>query len=151
MIVLQFAQGSDLFAKTIEWYGGGPLYSHVDTVLPDGSLLGARVDGGVQVRPAGYLGAETVLRVEIPVGDPMTDAYYNGVKAEIGKPYDVNGILGFVAGRDWRSPESWFCSELVAAKLEGCGYWPFPLASPSNKVTPPNLILVLSAKVPITV
>lgn len=147
MIVLQFAQGSDLFAKSIEWYGGGPLYSHVDTVMPDGTLLGARLDGGVQIRSADYLGSEPVLRIEVPAGDPMTAKYYAGALSQVGKPYDSQGILGFVFGRNWRSPDSWYCSELVAAKLEECGYFPFPLASPSNKITPPALILILSAEV----
>ena len=151
MIVLQFARGSGIDSQAIEWYGGGPLYSHVDSVMPDGTLLGARTDGGVAIRPATYLGDEPVLRVELPAGDTMTAAYYAGVTAELGKPYDMQGILAFVLDRDWRDPNSWFCSELVAAKLEGCGYWPFPLASPSNKVTPPNLILVLSTKVQINV
>jgi hypothetical protein len=149
MIVLQFAQGNDLFAKDIEWYGGGPKYSHVDSVMPDGSLLGARLDGGVQIRPADYLGDEPKLRVELPAGPVMTDAYYDGVIGELGKPYDKAGILAFLFGRDWRDPDAWFCSELVAAKLESCGYFPFPLASTTNKITPPDLILVLSARAPI--
>ena len=33
--------------------------------------------------------------------------------------------------------------ELVAAGLIKCGYFPYPLASPSNKVTPPGPIAVV--------
>jgi hypothetical protein len=149
MIVLQFAQGNDLFARDIEWYGGGPKYSHVDSVLPDGKLIGARMDGGVQIRPADYLGDEKVLKVELPAGPSMTDAYYDFILDQVGKPYDRAGILGFLFGRNWRDENSWFCSELVATGLEQCGYFPFPLASTTNKITPPDLILVLSARVPI--
>lgn len=148
MIALQFAAGDGLASNAIKWFGGGPRYSHVDTVMPDGSLLGARLSGGVQIRPANYLGTEKVLQVAIPAGDAQTDAYYRGVTAEIGKPYDMTGILGFLTGRDWRTPDKWFCSELVAAKLESAGFLR-RLAAQANKVTPGGLLLVLSALVPI--
>lgn len=143
-MLLQFAQGDDAFAKAIEWYGGGPLYSHVDTVMSDGSLLGARLDGGVLIRPANYLATEKVLRVDVPSSPSQDAAYHTFLMAQLGKPYDKEGILGFVFGRDWRDPNAWFCSEMVAAGLEACGFFYHPLASPSNKITPPNLILVLS-------
>lgn len=155
MIRLQFVQGTDLGAQLIQWWGGGPRFSHVDSVLPDGRLLGARHDvvvgapAGVQIREASYVGQEKVLRLDLGVDDPAANAYYEFVRSQIGKPYDKQGILAFVLGRDWRDPDSWFCSELVAAGLEKCGYFEFALASPSNKITPPDLILILSALLPV--
>lgn len=146
MITLQFLRGNGLDSQLIEWYGGGPMFSHVDSVLPAGEgLLGSRSDGGVQIRNPNYTLDLPTLVVQLACGDVMTAAFYAYMRSQIGKPYDHTGILAFVVGRDWQSPDSWFCSELVAAALEQCGYFPFPLAAPSNKVTPPALLLVLSS------
>jgi uncharacterized protein YycO len=145
MITLQFLQGTGLDSQLIEWYGGGPRYSHVDTVMPDGTLLGSRLPDGVRVRDAAYTGTQETLKISIPCSDAITASYYAFLNSQLGKPYDCEGILAFVLGRDWSDPESWFCSELVAAGLQQSGYFRFPLASTSNKITPPDLILVLSA------
>jgi len=144
MISLQFVRGTQLDSKLIEWFGGGPLFSHVDTVLEDGTLLGSRMEGGVQIRQAGYFGDLKTLRIDLECSDLATGRYIEFVKSQLGKPYDGTGILAFVAGRDWQEDDSWFCSELVASGLEKCGYFAFRPASPSNKITPPNLILMLS-------
>ena len=155
MIRLQFVAGTDVGAHLIQWFGGGPAFSHVDTVMPDGRLLGARSDvvggapAGVQIRDASYVGTEKVLQINIPATDRQTKIYYDFVQSQIGKDYDELGIVAFVAGRDWRDPSAWFCSELVATGLERAGVV-LPLASPTNKITPPDLILILSAILPVT-
>ena len=135
----------------IEWFAHGADFSHVDTVLPDGRLLGARSDRvggappGVQIRNPDYVGQSVVLRVDLENANELESAaYYEFVKAQIGKPYDEEGILAFIAGRDWHDPQAWFCSELCTAALEACHYFPYPIATPSNKVTPPDLIALLS-------
>ena len=71
--------------------------------------LGARLDGGVQTRPPNY---EKWSRV-VPYYKER--AYWDFLKAQIGKPYDKLAIFAFAVDRDWRS---WFCDELVAAGLE---------------------------------
>jgi hypothetical protein len=45
-------------------------------------------------------------------------AYWDFLKAQIGKSYDKLAIAAFAFNRDWRSPNAWFCDELVAAGLE---------------------------------
>jgi len=150
-IVLQFVQGTGFGAALIKFYDHG-LYSHVDSVLPDGTLLGARDDevggmpSGVQIRPADYLGSETVKRITLPCTDAQADAYYAFVRSQIGKAYDETAIIAFAVGRDWRTPDCWFCSELCAAGLEASGFV-FPLSSPANKVAPDDLLMVVSALV----
>ena len=151
MISLQFSRGPDLSSELIEWFSHAAHYSHVDTIMPDGALLGARSDviggkpSGVQIRPPDYLGTEPVFRIDLENANELESAaYYDFVKAQVGKPYDKLGIVGFLVGRDWREPSSWFCSELVAAALESCLYFPYPLACPANKVTPPDIINLLS-------
>lgn len=150
-IVIQFVGNHSLGSRLIEWFDHGE-YSHVDTVLPDGSLLGARddvIDGiptGVQIRPASYVEDEAKCRVSIPCTSAQETAYYDFVQAQIGKPYDETAIAAFVVGRNWRDPDSWFCSELVSAGLEA-GWVVSPLSAPCNKIAPDDLLLVVSALV----
>jgi hypothetical protein len=154
-ITLQFVGAGDFGSELIEWFSQGQV-SHVDAVMADGSLLGARSDHvggappGVQIRPANYENFERVIRVVMPCPDDMAARFYDLIRAEIGKPYDSEGLLAdFVAGRNWRDPGSWWCSELQGAMLERCGYFASPLATPSNKLTPAGLLLACSARVPV--
>jgi hypothetical protein len=146
-ITLQFARGGEAEARLIEWFGHGR-WSHVDAVLPDGRLLGARLAGGVAIRPANYLplGTET-LRVQRPCSDAQEGHFYVAAEKQVGKPYDFSAIAGFAAGRDWRLPDHWICSELAAAMLEEARMLP-KLCAPDNKLTPDDLALVLSAVYP---
>src|SRR5579863_3025481 len=111
MIVLQFASGTDLESEAIEYFSHGQ-WSHVDAVLPDGSLLGARLEGGVAIRSKTYLGASKTERVYLPATDAQTSAFYAFLMAQVGKPYDSEAIAAFITGRDWRDPKAWYCSEL---------------------------------------
>jgi hypothetical protein len=150
-IVMQFAGSDSLTSRLIQWYDHGE-FAHVDTVLPDGALLGARNDvmdgypAGVQIRGADYQQGYTLKRVTLPCTDAQEKAYYDFVMAQVGKQYDSTAIAAFAVGRDWRAPDSWFCSELNAAGLEESGVVP-PLSAPVNKVAPDDLLLVLSALV----
>lgn len=157
MIVLQFVRGKDFGADAIAWFSHGANFSHVDTVLPDGGLLGARSDvvddvrPGVRVRNPSYVGDCRTLRVELPCAPAIERAYLEFLHAQIGKPYDVEGIMDFIGGRDWHEPDAWFCSELAAAGLEHAGYFEYPLTTPTNKITPSDLLLALSARTKIDV
>lgn len=150
MIVLQFTAQDDLGSKMIRWFSHGD-YSHVDTVLPDGRLFGARSDRvggqppGVFARDPSYVDGSKTFRVELPVGPQTESRYFDFLKRQEGKPYDSIGIVGFALGRNWRDNDSWFCSELVAAGLETAGYF-HALFVPSNKITPSDLLLALSVK-----
>jgi hypothetical protein len=154
-ILLQFAGSSSIGGRIIEWYDHGR-FAHVDTVLPDGTLLGARDDvcgnvpAGVQIRPANYLTPDVkTFRVSLATTDEIAAAYYSFVKAQIGKPYDELAIAAFVSGRNWYRDGEWFCSELVTAGLIAAAYL-MPLVAPANKMAPDDLLLVLSALVRIT-
>jgi hypothetical protein len=147
-IVLQFVATPGLSSRLIEWYGHG-WCCHVDTVLEDGRLLGAHEDGGVQIKPPDYERFLRRVRVELPAPDDVVDRYYAFVRDQVGKPYDNSVIAGFAAGRNWRDRDHWICSELPAAGFEPgvSGYLPFPLTTASNKITPPDLLLICSTRV----
>lgn len=149
MIQFQFVLGKGLSSQAIAWYSAGH-FSHVDAVLPDGRLLGARSDGpggtrsGVQIRPPFY--EQWKQRVVMTLGSDETKSrkFYDWLITQTGKPYDHTAIWGFVTGRDWRSADAWFCSELGAAAIEIADICPL-LYAPRNKVTPACLATVMSA------
>jgi hypothetical protein len=139
-IVLQFSTEAGWQSWAIRVFERG-WCSHVDTVMPDGWLLGARSgkDGaprpGVQLRPPGYAPFTRLERVELVTTEAIAGAYYAFVQAQLGKPYDMTAIAAFAFDRDWRAPDSWFCSEVSTAGLEQSGFVP-RLATPANRVTP---------------
>jgi uncharacterized protein YycO len=153
-IVMQFAGSSSITSRLIQWFDHGE-FAHVDTVLTDGTLLGARDDvmdgcpSGVQIRSADYQQGYVLKRVTLPCTDDQQKTYYDFVMAQIGKKYDEKAIAAFAVGRDWRAPDSWFCSELCAAALEESGVVP-TLSAPCNKIAPDDLLLVVSALTPIS-
>ena len=147
MIVLQFVSGEGIESEAIEAYSHG-VVSHVDAVMPDGKLLGARLEGGVQIREPDYEKFDRIVRVQVPTLPTVVDDFYDWLKTQIGKPYDIAAIAAFGFGRNWREDGTWYCAELIAAGLER-HYFPYPLVSPTNRITPADLLLVLSALVPV--
>jgi hypothetical protein len=153
-IVLQFVTEDALTSALIRWFSAGD-FSHVDAVLPDGSLLGSRfeamtvngqsIPGGVQIRPPGYAKFKRVLKVSIPVESEKVDIFYNWWKSQIGKPYDMTAIIGFFIGRNWRKANSWYCSEGIARGMEIAKVFSYELYTATNKLTPAALLLAISA------
>lgn len=151
MISLQFAAQDNLGNDLILWYAHG-MYAHVDAILQDGKLLGARsnvigvIPAGVQIRPPGYANFVRTLQVHLAVDQAVEDGFYSFLYKQIGKPYDEPAIVSFLTGRDWRNPDAWMCSELMGATLEACGFFPYRLATPTNKLTPDDCLLAISAR-----
>ena len=148
-IVMQFAGSSSLTSRLIQWFGHGR-FAHVDTVMPDGMLVGARNDvmagfpAGVQIRSPDYQVGYNLKQVTIPCSDEQQKSYYDFVLDQVGKPYDSAAIAAFATGTDWSTPGSWFCSMLNTAALQHCG-WLKQLSEPPTKIDPDSLLLILSA------
>ena len=87
---------------------GEPL---LNSNLEDGTYIGAMPEIGVVIhkQPQPF---EKFVELDLP-----SDKIIDFAKSQIGKPYDFSGIFGFVTNRDWQEPDSWFCSELVAAAI----------------------------------
>jgi hypothetical protein len=111
--------------------------------------LGARLDGGAQIRPPNYEKFSRVDRVVISVSYYKERAYWGFLKAQIGKSYDTLAIATFAFNRDWRSPDAWFCDELVAAGLERAEVVR-RLAPGVNRLDVRDLYLVVSAIAPVS-
>ena len=147
---LRFVTSNDFISAAIRAGEYGFWASHAEAVMPDATYLGAHIDGGVKARPPGY-DAKAMRRelfVTLPATGEQDAAFYVFLRGQVGKPYDMEAIAALVAERDWRAPDSWFCSELQAAALEACGQLP-KLAADVAKITPRDLLLILSGRVAI--
>ncbi len=148
MITLQFVAMNDPASEAIRLFERG-WPSHVDAVLP-GGLLGARSDTiggkppGVQLRALDYEAFDKRLLVHLPATPDIEARFLAFLQSQLGKPYDKLAIAAFAVGRDWRTPDAWFCSELVAAALEQSGWFPAPLSNAANEITPRDLLLAVS-------
>jgi hypothetical protein len=137
-ITLQFSTSKGLASRLIRFYSWSE-FSHVDLVLPDGKLLGARLDGGVQIRPPDYEQFTKVKRLVAAVTPRQGTRIYQLALDQIGKPYQMKSIFGFAFRKDAVSTGTWFCSELVAWLFAKVGH---PLVfKPVNRVSPEDLIV----------
>lgn len=121
MIKLRFVTANDLVSAGIRAYQYGFWASHVEALI-DGKLVGAHFRGGVAVRDMGYDAGPGMREeyMQITAADEIAKKFEAFMMAQVGKPYDVEAIGAMVLERDWRDPNSWFCSELVTAALEAC-------------------------------
>lgn len=146
-ITVRFVAGTGIASAMISRHTYGFWASHADAIMPDSRKIGAEFDG-VKARAADYdkgqITKELVLELKVP--SQTARQFYSFLEAQIGKPYDFSAVAAFAAVRDWQQPDSWFCSELIAAALLECGYLR-PLAAETNKITPRDLLLILSGKV----
>jgi hypothetical protein len=156
-ILLSFVAGADWSSGEIRWFGAG-YFSHVDVIIED-QLWGARSDriggkvAGVQGRPNDYEKWLHRTIFALPCTTLQQQSYYAFVKSQEGKPYDWRAILAFGAGRNWRKPDSWICSELQAAAGESADIWGMldaqgarQLFLATNRITPGMLAMLVSGK-----
>ena len=149
MIRLQFVCEAALSSQAIAWFSAGH-FSHVDCLLANGHLLGARDDTvggqppGVRIRPPNYAKWQRRVVMTVPTTRAQELAFYAFLDKQLGKPYDSAAIWAFAFNRDWREPDSWICSELQSAAGEHAGILP-RLYLAANKITPVACALAFSA------
>jgi hypothetical protein len=150
MITLRFVSHPGIFnwACQIAQYGFWP--THVEAVMPEGKLLGAMSDG-VKSRDAHYDAGKCVREkfVQLRTSEGRAASFHAFLRSQIGKPYDTWAIVSFYSkrqGRDWQAPDSWFCSELIAKGLAACGLFPAHLADEFSRITPRDLLLLISTQ-----
>lgn len=136
MITLQFATSKGFGSAAIRAFTWSQ-FSHVDFVLPDGTLLGARSDGGVLIRQPNYESFTAVNRFYVDAPDSVLSFAHQ----QIGKPYDWRGILNFGLHRNWRETDCWFCSELVEWCFEQAKSPLLSTATDVRRYTPRDLTL----------
>ena len=50
--------------------------------------------------------------IDIPVADEA--AAIAAARSQVGKPYDLLGVIGLGIKRNWQDDDAWWCSELIA-------------------------------------
>ena len=150
MINLRFVTCDDAISAGIRFAQYGFWASHVETLTPEGKLLGAHWQDGVQERDHNYDAGKfsKELYVSLPVDDKTAKDFYEWCKAQIGKPYDITAIAGFLARRNWREDDSWFCSELIMSGLERV-HWCKKLALDVEKIMPRVVLNIVSSQIDI--
>lgn len=146
MITIRLVSHPGIFdwATKIALYGFWA--THAEALMPDGRLLGARFSGGVQARAHDYDAGkfDQELFLTIKTTEAQEAAFYDFLRAQVGKKYDWRAIVSFFGSRDWQEPDSWFCSELMAAGLSACGFFPQHMAVKFDRITPRDLLLLAS-------
>jgi uncharacterized protein YycO len=140
--------------NAIKWFTQGKI-GHVDAICDGGLLLGSQEaknlggkPSGVQIRPQEYGNLRNKIIVHLDVTEEQHGIFWKFLLAQIGKPYDIYAIAGFIFNRDWQKDDAWFCSELIAAALQEAKIVK-RLMAPNNKITPQELLLICSAIVDI--
>lgn len=114
ILVAQFSTEGDPLSAAIRYFSNGSV-SHVDLVLPD-RLLGARLKGGVQLRPPNYAKFTYIRRLQVEV--PNVEYAVSFGLAQIGKPYNWRALVDMGLHRKRKfsiQQKSWFCDELIYA------------------------------------
>jgi len=144
----QFVLGADLSSRLVAWYGQGyGGWSHVDAVLSDGSLLGARSDTikdiapGVRIRPPNYEPWTRAMVLTLKATPREDAAWESYLHSQIGHGYDKADIWGFILGKPLESPGHWICSALQLNALQVIGRLHKLCITPQQ--CPPNMFSVI--------
>ena len=96
-------------------------WSHVGILEPNGKyVVEARYSEVRRVPLAVFLADNDVVQPKQYRCDDLQSAI-GFAWEQVGKPYDVKALFGFIEHRDIASPDKWFCSELGIATLNAGG------------------------------
>jgi uncharacterized protein YycO len=138
MIEINFVDGTGPVSSFIEFWTWGD-WSHVDIKTTRG-WLGARSNGGVQIRPWNYCSFTKQETRTITLPEEQEANIMNWFTSQIGKPYDYLAVAGMPFRKDWRDDKRWFCSELIMEGFQQAGVYLLN-AQHMNRVTPRDLYL----------
>lgn len=163
MIRIRFVTEDDKLSAAIRLQAGVSMPftpSHTEALSQDGQFyIGQHLDGGMQARPVGYNdsrlmtlpdGSKSSRVVELPCTAVEETAFYNFVQSKIGQPYDWVSVLGFALSElHLHTVGSLICSAVMTNALRVAGYFPMPLTVPFHRISPRDLLLMLSSHVQI--
>jgi hypothetical protein len=146
VIRLRFTDSSrGIFGKLIRWQTLGHV-SHVEAVLPDGTIIAALAGIGVSELPCDYDQTSTSQTfVDIPSTEDQVFRWVKYLHSRRGRPYDWEAIAGLALHTGWRMKGGLICSMLQTLALREAGVFPRPLSEPAHEITPRDLLLILSA------
>lgn len=120
VIRIRLIRDPGIISAAICWWTWGR-WSHVEIDNGTG-WLGARINGGVQVRSYNYCTPVAEEIRTLSVTADQNQMFFQFARGEIGKPYDWLAIVGIILRLPLaRSPYRWFCSEYVQACCVAAG------------------------------
>ena len=132
-VVLQFSSEPKLHSALIRWFTNSK-FSHVDFVMPDGKLMGARFRGGVQIRPKDYTTFTNIERYAVYTD--KADAIYAYAQSKIGTPYDFEALFAFAFNKNWENDNKLFCSNFTAISFKEGGLLSLNPDADVKRITP---------------
>lgn len=123
--MLGFYCGRSLVSRAIRWRTWSK-YSHVSWIdSKDMSVYEAWYPEGVRQNPNINFGHTPGTRIDLFSIKGMTDEHRDSLRSwlrtQIGKPYDLWAILGFVLRRELQDEDAWICSELIFRGMQLSG------------------------------
>lgn len=139
IIRVRFIENRGFLSSGIAWWTGS-LFSHCEFGTPEGTWIGALVNGGVQERAANYCVPSREYYYEIPCTDAEETELLRWARSKIGTQYNKKTILGIALHfRKSNNPEDDDCSELVTLGLiHTLGAWQIlnTLSTWAYRITP---------------
>lgn len=158
MIKLQFSRSTEIVSSLIA-LACKSQFSHVDAIIDGVGLLGASdspkapvIEGnpnGVAIRPFDYQPFAIRRIAHLHTTDAIEAKFYEVLRSQIGEPFDTAAMHAVFSsrpdtGRNWQDAGAWFCSEYKAWSLMQAGFFPFAPLISKDRVTPPDLLLMIS-------
>jgi len=117
-------KGKSWISKIIKFVSRGE-YSHTAIMLEEDYIVEAWQGSDsvrvIQSLSSGHIPGTEVDIYSIDLGKKQEERFRKFVQDQVGKPYDLWGIHGFLWRRDTQRSQSWFCSELFAAAYQEAG------------------------------
>lgn len=119
-IKVVFTSHDNLGSSLIRAIDGG-VYSHMALVLPGDRVVESVKKTGVRIRRLDSLLSDAWRYSLFTLEVPDEESTVKFATAQVGKPYDVTGLIGFGFARDWQKDDQWYCSELGMTALSAGG------------------------------
>jgi uncharacterized protein YycO len=124
-------------SAVVRWWTNS-MFDHVELCLGDGTSIGSRPSGGVQIRDLSLVNNEkhnwSLLRYKGKLSKKQQNEIINFAKKQIGKKYDWWGVFGLALTKDISKNSEWFCSELINTTFAKNGAILVPRKSSSRTV-----------------
>jgi hypothetical protein len=161
MIHLRFVTSNAFSSRLIRLQAGVSMPftpSHVEALTVDGQdYIGAHIEDGIRARPVGYDAADLMMLpdgtkseriVSLPCTDEQEAAFYDFVHSKVGTPYDPKAILGFELDEGhFHDFGHLICSAFMCQALRKADYFRWPMTVPFHRISPRDLLLILSSHV----
>lgn len=138
------ATKNNWLSNLIRWETNGTV-SHVESVLPDGSIIGAYFGGVKQIPGDSDLSYTSQIFVDVIAPQDSIDKWVAYLTSRIGRKYDFFAALGFMLHMNIRTPGAFICSMDATLALRASETFKRPLSEHAHRVSPRDLLLILSA------